>query len=106
MNMKREELLRLDPENVDRLLTPLEVVYIAWTLGAFWKYDYEAARQGKVGMHAVLKSERHSNGFFISKVLLEPKNILNIMAHQIVMRLDEAKVPVSDFVGGHTERGD
>lgn len=100
LDMVREELLTLELKDISRLLTTSEVVHIAVTLGAFWTYDYAAADAGKVGLHALLKSGRHSDGFFVSRILLEPWNIRYIMAHQIRLRLLEAKVPMPDYVAG------
>jgi orotate phosphoribosyltransferase len=56
-------------------------------LDAFWRYDYEAAAAGRVGMHAMLKSGKHSDGFFISSILLGPDNIRTIFTQQMAMRL-------------------
>ena len=98
--MTREELLVLEIKDIGQLLTPDEVVYMATSLGAFWAYDYEAAKAGKVGMHAVLKSGLHSDGFFVSRILLHPWNMRYIMANQIVLRLREANIQQPDYVVG------
>jgi len=98
--MTRDELLDLRPEDVRGRLNAAEVVHIANTLGAFWHYDYEASKQGKVGLHALLKSGRHSDGFFVSKILLESSNIREIMAKQMVMRLSEVLLCDVDYVIG------
>lgn len=87
LGMTREELLKLT--EIDRLLKPEEVVYIARTFGAFWKYDYVASEQGRVGLHAELKSGLHSDGFFVSRIMLAEVNIRRIIANQIVMRLEK-----------------
>lgn len=100
MQMGRDELLALRPETVQRALTADEVVYMATVLGAFWAYDYKAASEGRFGRHALLKSERHSDGFFVSKILLAYANILRIMAYQMVMKLVAMGVPRPDFVVG------
>lgn len=100
-DMELAELLKLKPGEIDRLLTPGEVIHIALTLGAFWKYDYEAAKQGRFGKHAILKSKLHSDGFFISRILLEPENIRLIIADQIVRKLRYGRVwPRPDYVAG------
>lgn len=98
--MGKENLLALSPLDVSRSLTPEEVVHIATVLGAFWTYDYNAAEEGRVGMHALLKSGRHSDGFFVSRILLEPENIRLIISHQIAIRLLEAHIPRPDYVAG------
>lgn len=83
--MRREELLRLDPKDITFLLTAEEIMHMAEVLGAFWRYDYQAKRAGIVGMHALLKSGQHSDGFIVSRIFLEHENILKIMANQIAM---------------------
>lgn len=100
IGMNKAGLLVLEPAKVDRLLIEQEMVYIATTLGSFWQFDYEAAKKGKVGMHAILKSERHSDGFFISKILLEPQNIRMIMANQQFLRLSQLEMPQPGWVAG------
>lgn len=105
IGMPKDALLGLCPDSLKRpgsiqLLTEEEVVYIAETLGAFWKYDYEAVKRGKAGLHAELKSLLHSDGFFISRILLEPPNIRTIMADQQVMRFNQLGIPRPDWVAG------
>lgn len=100
LSLSKEKLLTLDPKKIDRALSPEEVVYIAELLGAFWKYDYETARSGKIGLHAELKSGKHSDGFFISKILLEPRNIQLLFALQIVRKIKQVISFTPDYVGG------
>jgi orotate phosphoribosyltransferase len=89
LGMGRHGLLALREEGINRFLTSEEVVHMAKTLGAFWTYDYEAAKQGRVGKHALLKSGLHSDGFFVSRILLDSENIRLIISAQIAMRLRE-----------------
>lgn len=100
--MNKDELLALRPERVDRLLSTDEVVYIAKTLDAFWSYDYEAAKEGRAGMHAILKSLLHSDGFFISRIMLKYENIRKIMANQMAARFLDKMPPMFRpvWVGG------
>lgn len=98
--MTHEDLLALKAEKVFWLLTARDMMYLAKTLNAFWTYDYEAATQGRVGMHALLKSGRHSDGFFESKILLAPENIRSIIAHQIVWQLQALDIPAPNYVAG------
>lgn len=98
--MDRDQLAALDPAEVTRLLTPEEVEHMAKELGALWLYDYVALEAGKAGMHALLKSLLHSDGFFVSRILLAFENIRQIMARQIIMRLNEARVPTPDYLAG------
>lgn len=95
--MGKDELLKLKPEDVTRLLTAEEILHIAKVLGAFWMYDYKAK---KVGMHALLKSGQHSDGFFVSRILLSFENIRMIISNQMVMKIREAKIPTPDWVVG------
>lgn len=100
-SMEQSEVLALTPEDVNHLLTPDELVHIATVLGAFWLYDYDAAKQGKVGLHAKLKSERHSDGFFVSRILLEQENIRKVIATQMVRTLrDRCFGGSTDWVAG------
>lgn len=98
--MDKEKLLALKPEDISRFLTTEEVIHMAKVFSAFWAYDYEAAAQGKVGLHAILKSKLHSNGFFYSKPLLAPDYIRLIFSNQIAMRLREVGASRPDYVIG------
>ena len=100
LDMSRHEIWGIRPEEVTRLLTADEVVHIAILLGAFWTYDYEAAQKGRAGMHALLKSGLHSDGFFVSRIMLQTENILEIMARQMVMCLKKAGLSQVDWVAG------
>ncbi len=95
-----EALLKLAPDSIDWKLTKDEFVYIAKLLGAFWQYNYEAAKQGKAGLHALLKSLLHSDGFFYSKLLLGPANVREIMARQLVMLFNELGIAKPDRIVG------
>lgn len=90
LQMDSSELLELSPKDFYHILTPEELVHIATKLGAFWRYDYEALRQGKPGLHALLKSGRHSDGFFISRILLEPENIRRIVCTQMADKIGQS----------------
>lgn len=84
----------------DRSLSKDEFFYLAKLLGAHWKYDYEAAKNGKPGYHALLKSERHSDQFFVSKILLDKPNIREIIAGQLVRVFNRMNIPKPDWVAG------
>ncbi|MBU2597114.1 MAG: hypothetical protein KJ757_06120 [Planctomycetes bacterium] len=90
LKMNKRELSCVTFRNIKGFLTPDEVVHIAKTMGAFWAYDYEAADKGKVGMHAELKSGLHSDGFFVSRILLEQENIRRIFSAQIAKEIGES----------------
>ena len=98
--MGRDKLLALRPASVTWPLSMGEVMHMASILGAFWAYDYDAARANKFGLHAELKSGLHSDGFFVSKILLESENIRRIMAQQMVRRIHQAIGVSPDYVAG------
>lgn len=106
IGMEKNQLLGLHPDSLlrpgepPRLFTPEEVVYMAETLGALWKYDYEALEQGRPGLHAELKSGLHSDGFFVSKILLESWNVRLIIADQQALRFRQLGVRYPDWVAG------
>jgi len=101
LKMTRSDLLALNPEDVKRELSPEEIVHIAKMLGAFWTYDYEAAAAGRIGLHAELKSGLHSDGFFVSRILLEPENICRIIAWQLVLKIrSRLKGSTPDYIVG------
>ncbi len=91
--MSKEEILAFDPNvfwnecDFSEILGHDDLFHIAKNLDAFWSYDYEALKEGKPGMHAVLKSKLHSDTFFYSKLLLERENIRTILAEQIVANM-------------------
>src|SRR3989338_3784215 len=98
--MSREQLLALEPDVVTKPLSLDEMLHIARNLGAFWSYDYEAQMAGRPGMHALLKSGRHSDGFFVSRILLKPENIRRIIASQMILQLQKVRVPHPEYVIG------
>jgi orotate phosphoribosyltransferase len=98
--MNKEQLLSLEPKEFQHTLTTEEFIHMAKTLGAFWSYDYEAVKKGKVGMHAELKSGLHSDGFFVSKILLEPENIREIITNQMILKIDKALNSLPDAIAG------
>lgn len=81
-------------------LTVEEVVHIATILGAYWQYDYAAAQKGRLGLHALLKSGWHSEGFIDMKILLQHENIMEIIAHQIVLQIRSLGLTTPDRIVG------
>jgi orotate phosphoribosyltransferase len=100
LGMTKEELITLTPDILDRLLTEEEILHIAKVMESYWEYDYQAVEQGKIGLHAELKSGRHSDGFFVSRILLQHPNIRQIMANQIALRFNQIGIPKPDWVAG------
>lgn len=100
LEMKKEGLLSLYPEDIDFMLSDEEVFHIFVTLGYAWFYDYEAAKAGRVGLHALLKSLRCSDGFVNAKDCLEKyANIRAIFAKQIAMKIDNLGIKPDYVVG-------
>ena len=94
------DLLALAPRDVKRHLSPEEVVHMATELGAYWAYDYQALERGKPGLHAELKSGRHSDGFFVSRIILQHPNILEIMAYQLALVFWDTDTLAPELVAG------
>jgi len=101
--LNKEQLIALDPKEVDFFINDEGIVYMAKTLDAYWQYDYAAAKKGKVGYHALLKSLRHSDGFFVSKIMLQHPNILEIMAMQLFYRYRYHQLMWPKWVAGIPE---
>lgn len=95
--MNREELCALRVEDCTNLFSAEEFLSIAKLLGAFWMYDYQALKDGRPGLHAELKSGRHSDGFFAAKILLSQGNMLDIISHQMLCKLESTDMQLSDY---------
>ncbi|MBI2459334.1 MAG: hypothetical protein HYV53_02145 [Parcubacteria group bacterium] len=101
LEMDKAELLTLNPYDFAyRILGAAELIHMAETLGAFWRYNYEAAKSGKPGKHALLKSGLHSDGFLTSKILLEPDNIRLGLAFQLRLRFAIRGIGWPDYLAG------
>jgi orotate phosphoribosyltransferase len=76
------KVMTLDPGYfADRLMTNNEMVAIFKAFDAFWQYEGspEASKP-----HALLKSGLHSNGFIMSKTVLEYPSLCMIFAHEML----------------------
>jgi orotate phosphoribosyltransferase len=100
LNMGRDELLKLDPLVYRGKYDKREILHVFTELGAFWRYDYEAADQGRMGLHALLKSELHSDGFLYSMAALQHGNICKIMARNLVAMWKGSGLKNPDWVAG------
>jgi len=100
LELNKQEILQLQPDDIKGMLSAEEIVYMAKTLDSFWSYDYVAAEDGRPGKHALLKSGLHSDGFFISRIFLKHSNIRKIIAHQLVRHYDLLGIPKPDWVVG------
>jgi len=99
-SMRKEGLISLNPYAVKKFLTVNEILYIFKTLGGLWLYDWKARLEGRVGLHAKLKSGRCSDGFLYSKAVLRYPNIRMIFAQQLVLRLQAFGIPRPDYATG------
>lgn len=95
--MNCEELCALRVEDCPNLFSAEEFLSIAKLLGAFWMYDYQALKDDRPGLHAELKSGRHSDGFFAAKILLSQGNMLDIISHQMLCKLESTGMKSSDY---------
>lgn len=100
LEMTERQLLSLEPYEVFRLLTGEEILHIFKTLNGFWSYDYVVAKRGIVGYHAKLKSERCSDGFFYSKIVLQHPNLRRIIAKTLKWKYEEIYPIKPDRVAG------
>ena len=102
LGMARKDIINnLNPYRITRILSSEEIMYIAEILGAFWQYDYHAAYyEKKWGYHAELKSGKHSDAFFDSKLILQYPNIKKLIAYQMAMRIKRLKWGIPNFIGG------
>lgn len=99
-DLNKKQILNLAHGDIIRELESDEIIHIFKTLNAFWYYDYEAAEEGRVGLHAELKSGRCSDGFFYSKLVLDYPNIREILANQLVMRFNVIGMEKPVWVAG------
>ncbi|MFW5885320.1 MAG: hypothetical protein ACOCUF_03790 [Patescibacteria group bacterium] len=101
-SFSKEELLAINPFQVTQVLQPQEIIHIAKALDAFWRYDYQAAEEGRAGYHARLRSGKHSDGFFSSYAMLEYPQILTLIANQMKMKILSC-CPEPDYFAGIPE---
>ena len=89
-NLNKQGIIGLQPEAVTEPFSWEELEHILRQLDCIWKYDYSAYDQGRAGLHALLKSGRHSEAFVLLKnVLLEYPNMRQIFAAQMVAKFRE-----------------
>jgi orotate phosphoribosyltransferase len=100
LKLKKEELLKLEPEKMKFWLGKREIFHILRELGGLWLYDYEAAQRGKVGYHAQLKSGRCSDGFLNFKEILKYPNLRKILANQLVFLFQSLGLPKPHYLAG------
>jgi len=91
-SLNKQQLLELNPENIDFLLNKEEILHIFQKLGALWLYSYEAAKNGKAGLHAELKSGRCSDGFLNAKQVIQYDNMCRLFAKQLFLKYKQISV--------------
>jgi len=99
-SMTKEQLIALDPKDVRFFIPDEGIVHMAKGLDAYWQYDYQAAQAGRPGHHAILKSLNHSDGFFVSKIMFQYPNILEIVAFQLVYRYRYFRYLKPEWIAG------
>ena len=93
----REEVLSLNPSDIGRGLTDGEIRNIFEVLGAGWIYQGEPDPSKP---HAVLASEKCSNGYFNCRKVLCHPNLCGILAVQLVSLLKQLGIGRVDWVVG------
>lgn len=88
MMYRKEEILNLDPISFkSSVFTPQDVLHIFDALDAGWIYDNDPQKP-----HAELTSGMHSNGFFDCLRILRYPNLCEILARQLVKKLDASSI--------------
>jgi len=100
LEMGRKELFALPVWKVREPLSAEEIFHIANIAGALWSYNYDLAEIGNVGLHAEIKSGRHTDQALNSRFLFQTTNVRRIMAYQIAMCLDGRLSQSPDYVAG------
>lgn len=99
-NWTKEQIININPSRIFRLISGAEILYIAEKLGAFWHYDYYKAYydpKKKPGLHALLKSGLHSDGFFDSYILLQYPCVKLLIASQMVIKINQTLISAKDW---------
>ncbi len=96
--MSKSELLALDKLDVN--LSKEDLLHIFNVFKGFWSYDRVAAEEGRVGLHAELKSKMCSDGFFYSKTVLQYNNLRRIIAKNLVRIYNDSGLQRPDYVAG------
>lgn len=104
-DLNKAELTNLDPNDFMRVISIEEFFHILRTLDNLWFYDRDALKVGKVGYHAILKSELCSDGFVNLKVVLKQyPNIRKILAYQLKLMIlelvDLGRIKMPTYIAG------
>lgn len=109
LELPKTALWSFPASNLTWKLTEPEIMHMYDAKAAIWLYDYEAALEGRKGLHARLKSKFCSDGFFFSKPVLDVKNFLLMIAKSMIWNYFEIHERTPDYVAaiptGATELG-
>ena len=85
--MGRGGVFELTPDDFEgRRMTVNEVAAIFGAFDAFWQYE---GKPDAAKPHALLKSEKHSNGFIMCKAVLEYPRLCMLLAHEMLKAIEE-----------------
>lgn len=100
--MGKEEVLGLHTLDIKdySVLTPEAIIHLLQALDSLWMYDYEAAKSGRVGYHAELRSGKCSDGFLNFAAALQHYNIQQLLAMALARKFVSLGVPSPGFVAG------
>lgn len=88
LEMDKEEIIAIDPDDVEHELSKIEIIHLFKELGGYLEFDYGTLENGNPDDHYKLKSEKGvelcSDIFFDSKAVLRYENIRKIFAKQLV----------------------
>jgi hypothetical protein len=98
LKLNKDELLELNPI-FNRKMDAEEIFHIFSLFDGYWGYNYQVAEE-KPGLHALLKSGKHSDGFINSRIVLPNENICRILAWQLTLHWLELNLTTPDYVIG------
>ena len=84
LEMDKDQLIAIDPDDVDRELSKIEMFHILRELGGYLEFNHGTLEDGKPEDHFELKSGLHSDLFINSKVVLQHENLRKMIAKQLV----------------------
>jgi hypothetical protein len=97
LKMDLMSIRSLDPKDIERELSPKEIIHIFVTCNAFWRHP--AAGNPKAP-HALLTTGKHSDIYVNCPRVLSYSNLCQIMAFQLFSKLSEVyKGPINWVLG-------
>lgn len=95
--LSTRDIIRLDPDECRRVLTPIEIEMIFKASDAFW---YHPGQKNPTAPHVILTSNKHSNIYVNCPLVLQRSNLCQIMAQQMVYLLQSRYDGPVDWVVG------